>query len=80
MTVSELNLKAKSLLEAHFDDIALSGEISKITLHNSGHWYFELKDEKASLACAMFKGANSRVNFKPKSLKGLVLGTWRRNF
>lgn len=66
MTVSELNLKAKSLLEAHFDDIALSGEISKITLHNSGHWYFELKDEKASLACAMFKGANSRVNFKPQ--------------
>ena len=66
MTVSELNLKAKSLLEAHFDDIALSGEISKITFHGSGHWYFELKDDKASLACAMFKGANSRVNFKPQ--------------
>lgn len=66
MTVSELNLRAKSLLEAHFDNIALSGEISKITLHSSGHWYFELKDEKASVACAMFKGANSRVNFKPQ--------------
>ena len=35
MTVSELNLKAKSLLEAHFDDIVLSGEIAKITLHSS---------------------------------------------
>lgn len=66
MTVTELNLKAKSLLEAHFDNVILSGEIAKITLHGSGHWYFELKDEKASCACAMFKGANSRVNFKPK--------------
>ncbi|MCH5336304.1 MAG: exodeoxyribonuclease VII large subunit [Campylobacter sp.] len=66
MTVSELNLKAKSLLEAHFDNIILSGEISKITFHTSGHWYFELKDEKSSLSCAMFKGANLKLNFKPK--------------
>ena len=66
MTVSELNLKAKSLLETHFEDIVLSGEISKITTHSSGHWYFELKDEKASVSCAMFKGANSRLKFTPK--------------
>lgn len=66
MTVSELNLKAKSLLETHFDSVELSGEISKITFHSSGHWYFELKDEKASLAGAMFKGANSKVSFTPQ--------------
>ncbi|TQR33665.1 exodeoxyribonuclease VII large subunit [Campylobacter sp. MIT 99-7217] len=77
MKVSELNLKAKSLLEAHLSDIELSGEISKITLHSSGHWYFELKDEKSSIACAMFKGANSKLNFKPSigdslNLRGFV--------
>lgn len=66
MTVSELNLKAKALLETHFDNIILSGELSKITFHTSGHWYFELKDEKSSLACAMFKGSNSKLDFKPK--------------
>lgn len=65
MTPSELNLKAKALLEAHFDNIVLSGEISKITIHSSGHWYFDLKDEKSSIACAMFKGANLKVGFKP---------------
>lgn len=65
MKVSELNLKAKALLEAHFDNIILSGEISKITFHASGHWYFDLKDEKSSIACAMFKGANLKVSFKP---------------
>ncbi|TQR40330.1 exodeoxyribonuclease VII large subunit [Campylobacter sp. MIT 12-8780] len=66
MKVSELNLKAKSLLEAHFENISLSGEVSKITFHGSGHWYFDLKDEKSSIACAMFKGFNSRLDFKPK--------------
>lgn len=66
MTVSELNAKAKILLESHFDSISLSGELSKITLHSSGHWYFELKDERASISCAMFKGANLAVSFTPK--------------
>lgn len=65
MTPTELNLKAKALLETHFDHIVLSGEISKITLHGSGHWYFDLKDERSSIACAMFKGANLGVGFKP---------------
>lgn len=65
MTVSELNLKAKTLLEVHFDNIVLSGELSKITMHSSGHWYFDLKDEKSSIACAMFKGSNLKVSFKP---------------
>lgn len=65
MTPTELNLKAKALLETHFDNIVLSGEISKITLHGSGHWYFDLKDERSSIACAMFKGANLKVGFKP---------------
>lgn len=65
MTVSELNLKAKTLLEVHFDNIILSGEVSKITMHSSGHWYFDLKDEKSSIACAMFKGSNLKLSFKP---------------
>ncbi|MEE6566446.1 hypothetical protein VWM73_11720, partial [Campylobacter coli] len=33
MKVSELNLKAKALLETHLNDIVLSGELSKITMH-----------------------------------------------
>lgn len=65
MTVSELNLQAKSLLEAHFDNVILSGELSKITMHGSGHWYFELKDEQSSISCIMFKWANSRLEWSP---------------
>ncbi|MCX2683016.1 exodeoxyribonuclease VII large subunit [Campylobacter sp. MIT 21-1685] len=65
MTPTELNLKAKTLLETHFNMISLTGELSKITLHSSGHWYFELKDEKSSIACVMFKSANLKLHFKP---------------
>ncbi|WP_317363235.1 exodeoxyribonuclease VII large subunit [Campylobacter helveticus] len=66
MTVSQLNLAAKSLLELHFSNVLVSGELSKITMHGSGHWYFELKDESSSIACVMFKGNNIQLNFKPE--------------
>lgn len=65
MNVSELNLKAKVLLETHFENIELEGEISKITFHSSGHWYFELKDEESVIACAIFKRYNLSLDFKP---------------
>lgn len=65
MTVSELNIAAKAQLEALFSNITLTGELSRITKHSSGHWYFDLKDERAAIACAMFKGANSKVDFIP---------------
>ncbi len=66
MTVNELNQQAKTLLETHFDSVEVTGEISKFTAHTSGHWYFTIKDERASVDCLMFKGANSKVRFSPK--------------
>lgn len=65
MTVSELNQRAKSLLESHFDELHITGEIGDFTAAASGHWYFTLKDAEAQVRCAMFKGANARVRFKP---------------
>jgi exodeoxyribonuclease VII large subunit len=33
---------------------------------SSGHWYFTLKDDRAQIRCAFFKGKNMRVNFNPE--------------
>lgn len=66
MTVSELNLAAKANLESYFSNVSLTGELSRITMHASGHWYFDLKDEKAAIACAMFSFANQKLGFTPK--------------
>ena len=66
-SVSELNFKVKSLLEIHLPLIWIEGEISNLSKPSSGHWYFTLKDEKAQVKCAMFKGRNSRLKFTPQS-------------
>ena len=54
MTVSDLNESAKALLESHFNSIEVEGEISRLTKHNSGHWYFTLKDENGTISAVMF--------------------------
>ncbi|WP_428772326.1 exodeoxyribonuclease VII large subunit [Vibrio sp.] len=45
----------------------LIGEISNFAAPVSGHWYFTLKDSRAQVKCAMFKGNNRRVSFTPKN-------------
>lgn len=66
IAVSELNKQVKSLLENSFLSIRVVGEISNLAKPSSGHWYFTLKDQKAQVRCAMFRGNNLRVNFAPK--------------
>lgn len=66
LTVSKLNRLARSVLETEIGQVWLSAEISNFVAASSGHWYFTLKDERAQVKAAMFKGANRRVNDKPK--------------
>lgn len=65
-TVSHLNQSVKALLEAHIGQIWLVGEISNFSQPASGHWYFTLKDETAQVRCAMFRGSNHSVPFRPE--------------
>jgi len=66
MSVSDLNRQVKRMLEVSYGQIWVSGEISGLSRPNSGHWYFSLKDTKAQIRCAMFRGFNQRVRFQPK--------------
>ncbi len=66
LSVSQLNREVKALLENSFMTVQVEGEISNLARPSSGHWYFTLKDERAQVRCAMFKGRNLRVNFRPK--------------
>lgn len=65
-TVSELNRQIQQLLEVSLPWILVEGELSNFAKPASGHWYFSLKDDKAQIRCAMFKGKNMAVRFKPK--------------
>jgi exodeoxyribonuclease VII large subunit len=66
LTVSQLNRKAKQLLETHLPLLWVEGELSNVSQPSSGHWYFTLKDEQAQVRCAMFRNRNMLVRFKPR--------------
>ena len=66
-SVSQLNYATRQMLENHFSQIWLTGEISNFTQPVSGHWYLTLKDENAQVRCAMFRMKNLRVGFRPQN-------------
>ncbi|OAI01324.1 exodeoxyribonuclease VII large subunit [Methylomonas methanica] len=73
-SVSQLNREAKRLLAGHFLTLQVQGEISNLSLPSSGHYYFTLKDAQAQIRCAMFKGQQQRLRFKPAN-GNLVVAT-----
>ena len=67
ISVSDLNKQIKNILESRISRFWVSGEISNFIHHGSGHMYFTLKDEKSEIRCAMFKGSNQLLQFKPEN-------------
>ncbi|MFW6276948.1 MAG: exodeoxyribonuclease VII large subunit [Bacteroidota bacterium] len=63
LTVSNLTNDIKQTLENSFAMISVKGEISNFKQHSSGHRYFTLKDDKAQIACTMWK--HRYLNFVP---------------
>lgn len=66
-TVSRLNAEVRLLLENEMGIVWLVGEISNFSAPVSGHWYLTLKDSRAQVKCAMFRGNNRHVTFKPQN-------------
>ncbi|MBI4041484.1 MAG: exodeoxyribonuclease VII large subunit [Deltaproteobacteria bacterium] len=62
-TVSQLTRDIKSLLETGFESLWVKGEVSSFKCPSSGHFYFNLKDETAMIACVMFRFKNQSLKF-----------------
>lgn len=73
LSVGQLNRLAKQLLEDCFGQVCVEGELSNLARPSSGHWYFTLKDDRAQIRCAMFKGRNFAVRFDPQPGQQLQL-------
>src|SRR6266850_1205263 len=54
-TVAELTRSIRGTLETKFGAVWVQGEISNYKLHPSGHQYFTLKDQRAQIACVIFR-------------------------
>jgi len=76
LSVSQINTYLKSLIDQDYNlkNIYVSGEISNFTNHyRTGHFYFTLKDEKASVKAVMFRSSAERLRFMPENgMKVLV--------
>jgi exodeoxyribonuclease VII large subunit len=66
-TVSQLNQLVKTLLEQapFLRSIEVKGEISNLTRHSSGHYYFSLKDEQSQISCVLFRQSAVGLLFEP---------------
>ena len=67
LSVRELNLAAKQLLENGLPLLWVRGEISNFVSAASGHWYFSLKDEQAQVRCVMFRHKSQYLDWQPKN-------------
>lgn len=73
LSVSQLNRRAKQLLETHLPLLWVEGELSNVSQPSSGHWYFTLKDDQAQVRCAMFRNRNMLVRFAPRQGQQVLL-------
>ena len=66
VTVTQLNEYVRQSLseDSMLSDVIVSGELSGVKNHSSGHIYFTLKDAGAVIRCAFFKPQNLSLNFK----------------
>jgi len=69
LTVTQLNeyVRRTFASDPMLHGICLTGEISNLKRHASGHWYFTLKDEEAAINCAMFRQAAYSLRFRPEN-------------
>ncbi len=65
-SVYEVTLHLKQVIETQIEELYVSGEVSNFVHHGSGHMYFNLKDENATMRCTFFKGANYSLSFRPE--------------
>lgn len=66
LSVTDVTRLVNDILELQFPQLLFKGEISQLTVAQSGHIYFSIKDEGAQLSCAMWAGVARSLGFKPK--------------
>ena len=75
-TVSELSGAVKRTIEGAFGHVRVRAEIGRVSMPRSGHVYFSLKDDRATLDAVAWKGQVGRLSVRPE--EGLeVIATGR---
>lgn len=76
-TVGQINRYIKNLLENDFilSSLLVRGEISNFKAHQSGHYYFTLKDAVGAISCVMFREDAKLMPFVPENgMQAIIYG------
>ncbi|MCM2271940.1 MAG: exodeoxyribonuclease VII large subunit [candidate division Zixibacteria bacterium] len=63
-TVTAITRMIKTALEESFFDVWVEGEVTDYKHHTSGHHYFNLKDENASIRVTLWRSAAAYLKFE----------------
>lgn len=77
LSVTQINEHIRQIIDGDrlLSGVAVCGEISNYKVYPSGHHYFTLKDENASLKCVMFKASAQKLRFRPENgMKVICMG------
>ena len=74
LSVSELTARIRAVLQDDFADVALKGEVTGLSRPRSGHVYFSLKDEGATIRAVMWKANAGKLPFDLEN--GLSVKVW----
>lgn len=77
LTITQINEYIRAMMDqdALLTGLAVKGEISNYKVYPSGHHYFTLKDEGASLRCVMFRSSAVKMKFRPENgMKVIAMG------
>jgi len=72
LSVTELTAGIKKLLEQNYASIEVTGEVSRLTRHASGHIYFTIKDAHASISAVIWRSAAVRLKLQPKEGEAFI--------
>ena len=73
LTVSELATALKRTIEDAYGYVRVRGELGKVSYHSNGHVYFDLKDERASIAGVIWRNVMPRIKLKLEAGLEVVL-------
>lgn len=66
LTVTELTVRVRDLLEESFFEVWVEGELSNCRRWNTGHLYFTLKDDATQVRGVIFRSALRYLKFTPE--------------
>ncbi|HJP85236.1 MAG TPA: exodeoxyribonuclease VII large subunit [Gemmatimonadaceae bacterium] len=75
ISVADLTMEAKDVIETRFRRVWVRGEISDFKKHRNGQWYFCLRDGASQIRCVVWVGDQYRIPATPDDgMQVVVLG------